>query len=87
MFSYRSKIKHVYIDYILKKFLKSCKKYYMLVNLYLQKKITINKNIKKIKMHFYRYIYIYTFPDKYIYIVYIYTIYIYIYIYIYTIYN
>ena len=80
MFSYRSKIKHVYIDYILKKFLKSCKKYYMLVNLYLQKKITINKNIKKIKMHFYRYIYIYTFPDKYIYIVYIYTIYIYIYI-------
>ena len=78
MFSYRSKIKHVYIDYILKKFLKSCKKYYMLVNLYLQKKITINKNIKKIKMHFYRYIYIYTFPDKYIYIVYIYTIYIYI---------
>ena len=83
MFSYRSKIKHVYIDYILKKFLKSCKKYYMLVNLYLQKKITINKNIKKIKMHFYRYIYIYTFPDKYIYIVYIYTIY----IYIYTIYN
>ena len=71
MFSYRSKIKHVYIDYILKKFLKSCKKYYMLVNLYLQKKITINKNIKKIKIHFYRYIYIHN-------------IYIYIYIYIYT---
>ena len=83
MFSYRSKIKHVYIDYILKKFLKSCKKYYMLVNLYLQKKITINKNIKKIKMHFYRYIYIYThFPTN-IYILCIYTQY----IYIYTIYN
>ena len=82
MFSYRSKIKHVYIDYILKKFLKSCKKYYMLINLYLQKKITINKNIKKIKIHFYRYIYIYTIYiyTQYIYIYDIYDIYIYIYI-------
>ena len=38
MFSYKNKIKHVYINYILKKILKSLKKYYMLVNLYLQKK-------------------------------------------------
>ena len=37
MFSYKNKI-HVYINYILKKILKSLKKYYMLVNLYLQKK-------------------------------------------------
>ena len=36
MFSYKSKIQHVYINYILKNFLKSYKKYYMLVNLYLQ---------------------------------------------------
>ena len=38
MFTYKSKIQHVYINYILKNFLKSYKKYYMLVNLYLQKK-------------------------------------------------
>ena len=38
MFSYKNKMQHVYINYILKKILKSFKKYYMLVNLYLQKK-------------------------------------------------
>ena len=38
MFSYKNKIQHVYINYILKKILKILKKYYMLVNLYLQKK-------------------------------------------------
>ena len=38
MFSYKNKIQNVYINYILKKILKSLKKYYMLVNLYLQKK-------------------------------------------------
>ena len=38
MFSYKNKIQHVYINYILKNFLKSLKKYYMLVNLYFQKK-------------------------------------------------
>ena len=45
-------------------FLKSYKKYHMLVNLYLHKKITINKNKKK-------FIYI----DIYIYTIYIYDIY------------
>ena len=40
MFAYKSKIQHVYINCILKKNLKSYKKYYMLVNLYLQKKNT-----------------------------------------------
>ena len=38
MFSYKNKMQHVYINYILKKILKSLKKYYILVNLYLQKK-------------------------------------------------
>ena len=38
MFSYKNKMQHVYINYILKKIFKSLKKYYMLVNLYLQKK-------------------------------------------------
>ena len=38
MFSYKNKMQNVYINYILKKILKSLKKYYMLVNLYLQKK-------------------------------------------------
>ena len=38
MFSYKNKMQHVYINYILKKILKSLKKYYMLVNLYSQKK-------------------------------------------------
>ena len=50
MFSYKSKIQHVYINYILKKFLKSYKKYLMLVNLYFQK--------KKQKKYIYVYIYI-----------------------------
>ena len=36
MFSYKSEIQHAYINYILKKFLKSYEKYYMLVNLYIQ---------------------------------------------------
>ena len=38
MFSYKNKMQHVYINYILKTILKSLKKYYMLVNLYSQKK-------------------------------------------------
>ena len=45
MFTYKSKIQHVYINYILKNFLKSYKKYYMLVNLYLQKKTKQKKYI------------------------------------------
>ena len=32
MFSYKSKIQHVYINYILKKIFKGYKKYYILVN-------------------------------------------------------
>ena len=35
MFSYKSKIQHVYITYILKKIFKSYQKYYILVNTYI----------------------------------------------------
>ena len=47
MFSYKSKIQHVYINYILKKFFKSYKKYYILVNTY------IYMYTSYIKMHYY----------------------------------
>ena len=46
MFSYKSKIQHVYNNYILKKFFKSYKKYYILLNTYIYIYIYVYKLYK-----------------------------------------